>query len=63
METVNDDCKHVDCKWRGRFDSAPACMYMMITGKRRGCKISECDKYEPGKVKISSNIGGFWYDI
>lgn len=63
METVKEHCKHKDCKWRGRFDFQPACLYMMITGKRRGCRISECDKYEPGKVKVTRNIGGFFYDI
>lgn len=63
METVRDDCKHEDCKWRGWFDHQPACLYMMITGRPRDCKISECEKYKPGKVGVRSNIGGFWYDI
>ena len=63
METVKKDCKHVDCKWRGRFDSQPVCMYMMITGKPRVCKISECDKYDSGKLRVVSKKGGVWYDV
>lgn len=63
METVKDDCKHIDCKWRGRFDSQPVCQYMMITGKPRGCKISECDKYEAGKIGVRSYMEGLFYDV
>lgn len=29
--------------------SVLACYYLGITGERRGCKASECDKYEPRK--------------
>lgn len=36
---------------------------MMITGKPRGCKISECNKYEAGKLKVVSYMEGFWYEI
>lgn len=36
---------------------------MMITGKPRGCKISECNKYETGKLKVVSYMEGFWYEI
>ena len=63
METVRKDCKHEDCRWRGRFDSQPVCQYMMITGKPRGFNISDCNKYEPGKVKVVSYMEGFWYEI
>ena len=26
-----------------------ACNYFLDTGKRRGCKVGECDKYEKGR--------------
>lgn len=26
-----------------------ACNYLLDTGKRRGCKVGECDKYEKGR--------------
>lgn len=42
METIRD-CKHRDCIYR-----TSTCDYCMVTGHRRGCKISECDKYTPG---------------
>ena len=25
------------------------CYYYVLTGKRRGCKVGECDKFEEGK--------------
>lgn len=28
-------------------DCAAICMYYLLTKKRRGCEIGECDKYEP----------------
>ena len=46
IETM-DQCKHPDCKYRGRFDILICCNYLYKTNKIRGCKISECDKYEP----------------
>lgn len=62
METVKTHCKHIDCKYRGRFDSQPACVYMAVTGRPRGCSISECDKYSPGKLRTVSKLGGFIYE-
>lgn len=62
-ETVKEHCRWRDCKYRTRFDSQPSCGYMIITGRPRGCKISECDKYEPGKVKIVSRMEGMRYVI
>lgn len=62
METVKNDCKHPDCKYRSIFDSQPACAYMMITGRRRGCDIKDCDKYESGKIKTISTLDGVRYE-
>ena len=42
METIKD-CKHKDCIY-----NTGTCDYSLVTGHRRGCKISECDKYTPG---------------
>ena len=35
--------------------SVLACYYLGITGERRGCKASECDKYEPRKRGIKND--------
>lgn len=44
-ETIKD-CKHEDCAYR-RVNpyGCGSCAYILITGKSRNCKISECDKY------------------
>ena len=45
METIID-CKHEDCIYRSTLPVPfGSCSYMLITGKSRKCKISECDKY------------------
>ena len=31
------------------------CDYFLMTNKMRGCKVGECDKYEKGKTRNSSN--------
>lgn len=62
-ETVRKHCIHLDCKYRGLFDSEPCCKYMLVTGKRRGCDISVCDKYESGVLETKSELGGFFYKI
>lgn len=33
-----------------------SCDYLLLTGKRRGCKIGECDKYKKGKRPKNKNI-------
>lgn len=62
METVKRDCTRLDCKYRGHFDSQPCCVFMIVTGKPRGCSISECARYSPGKLKMASYAEGFRYD-
>ena len=50
-ETVQEHCKHPDCSYRKTMSSIiPYCDYIGATGKRRGCKISECNKYTTSKV-------------
>ena len=52
-EYVTTHCKHKDCAYR-RTDATLGgfCNYCGITGEARGCKISECNKYEKkGKRK------------
>lgn len=61
QESVEKDCKHEDCKYRGTFDKKPCCCYMMVTGKPRG-GIKDCDKYETGKMKWRSTLDGFRYE-
>lgn len=62
METIKSDCKHPDCKYRSRFDSQPACAYMLITGRPRGCSIAECNKYDPGRIRTVSTLEGVRYE-
>ena len=62
LETVLENCKHDDCKYRGRFALQPCCLYMFVTSEPRRSKISECDKYDPGEVCYQSTLGGFWSD-
>ena len=60
-ETVTENCMHEDCKYRTTFNRMPCCGYMLITNEPRGCKISECDKYQAGEVKIVSTPAGLMY--
>ena len=59
IETVKEHCEHLDCMYRGRFDSQPCCMYMIVTGCPRGCDISKCNKYKAGKRKVLQDMDGF----
>ena len=61
IETVKVHCQHEDCKYRGRFNFVPCCVYMLVTGRPRGCDISKCDKYVAGKLKIGNGVDGFRY--
>ena len=61
-QTVKEHCKHKDCKFRITIDSQPACGYMMYTGKPREKEISECDKYQNGRIRFRSYMGGFGYE-
>ena len=61
METVEKDCRHKDCIYRSHISPINAstdecCDYLLHTGKVRGCKISECDKYRTGR-KIRKSAG------
>ena len=60
-ETVAQHCKHIDCRYRTTFNYAPCCGYMLITGKRRNCAISNCNKYKAGKRILISSLGGMYY--
>lgn len=63
-ETVKEHCKHKDCRYRAKGATGiEYCKYMIVTGKPRGCDISDCDKYVTGKVKAVSRLEGLWYDI
>lgn len=44
------------CKYRGREMGGyrTTCDYIVIVGHSRGCKVENCNKYEPGK-KIKTN--------
>lgn len=49
IETVEVHCKHKDCIYRGILSWTPYCNYIGIEKEPRGCKISQCDRYKPGK--------------
>ena len=45
------------CRFRQMVGSNPndtACLYLFITGKRRGCPVEDCDKYEKKKTAALS---------
>lgn len=46
FETVQYDCKHKNCRYRGRGSGFDTCDYILIEGHSRGCDISTCDKYK-----------------
>lgn len=49
VELVADYCPS-DCVYRVVIGwCTPACYYSAIECEVRGCKVSECDKYRPGK--------------
>lgn len=56
-ETVAESCQHEHCIYRSYINGGriPICFYSLTTGKTRGCKISECDKYVDGR-KIKPTI-------
>ena len=59
METVSEHCKHPDCIHRMSVSAGgQACRYIYDTGHVRGCKISECDKYESAKGKRRGKKNG-----
>ena len=58
IETVEEHCKHPDCKYRQHLGSGYAtecCVYILFTHESRKDKISECTKYKPrqGRIKTS----------
>lgn len=54
-ETVAENCIHEDCVYRSRLSGGSKmnfCAYAIMAGHIRGCPISECDKYKPGRKKM-----------
>lgn len=50
IEQVSTHCTHPECIYRSRITgNTPVCLYAMLAGEPRGCKISECDKYKDGR--------------
>lgn len=50
-------CKKKDCEYRRRIagTSSEVCDFLIMTGKSRGCKPEECDKYIKKKKVITSS--------
>ena len=64
-ETVKENCSHPDCVYRSHIAGGvtPVCIYALIEGRSRNCKISECDKYKGGKktkAKMREDIVIYW---
>lgn len=54
IETVNEHCKHKDCKYRMMFDpTSDYCAYCVIEKELRGCPISECNRYKRGGKRVT----------
>lgn len=51
MEELVEKLCPKDCVYRAYIDggATPICFYAVIMRECRGCKISECDKYKPGR--------------
>lgn len=50
VETVEQCCEHEDCIYRRYLGThIPYCDYIGVEKKPRGCEISRCDKYKPGR--------------
>lgn len=70
IELVDTHCKHKDCVYRKTMNATrgkDCCMYAAIEHAVRGCKISECNRYTPGrKIRPRLEIGTeiYWeYEI
>lgn len=50
IELCADYCPE-DCMYRSYIDggNAPICFYAAMEHQLRGCKISECNRYKPGR--------------
>ena len=55
-KTSNNLCKGCIYSSTNSATSTVICNYILITGRRRGCKLGECDKYEKGNRKKSKQI-------
>lgn len=56
VDTSKARSKCKTCRWRAS-DEKRGCNYMVITGQRRGCSASKCNKYEKGpKEKMEGGI-------
>ena len=50
IETVREHCTHEDCVYRRCLKNGlPYCDYIGVEKHSRGCDISNCDKYKPGR--------------
>lgn len=64
IETVEKHCLHDDCVYRSTLLSYQIdyCDYITLEGKPRGCPISQCCRYKPGKRKVVMTTRGLWLD-
>lgn len=66
IQLVSTHCKHEDCIYRSYITyngRVPVCLYAVFECQPRGCKISECNRYIPGKklkAKMREDIVIYW---
>lgn len=57
IKTSKEYCKKCEYYSGGVNDTASGCcFYIVKTGKRRGCEIGYCDKFEKKKAKTKKEI-------
>lgn len=57
IETVKEHCAHPDCMYRVKIGKGdPICSYAEREHRLRGCDISKCDKYKPGKWRYQIRV-------
>lgn len=62
VETVEEHCQHKDCVYRCRLTyDCDFCNYAVMEGRLRGCPISQCDKYNNTKKRVTMTAAGLWY--
>ena len=65
IETVEDDCYHPDCVFRGTvsiigYGMTPCCDYILLTGRPRPCSIKNCTAYR-NAIKERRRVNGHIY--
>ena len=55
IKTSNEICEKCKYHTGGKNTTISVCYYYVITNKRRGCKVGECDNFEEGASLINDD--------